>query len=307
VKDGDENVSPTFEEFKENRRVIAARLSAENPLSTGIDSTGYPVGYGPASQEVLIPAFIAAYSGRDPKQIEMTPFPKIPYPNWSFRYGGLSKLDFFKKYFKTINLAHTYRSTYAVGNYVSNIDFLEEMGFPSNFDAAGNFIPKNRIDVVTITEQFSPLLGIDMTWNNSLLSKIEYKKSRNLSLSFVNNQLTEVSSNELVIGLGYRFKDVKLNISSGGKKQQLKSDLNIKMDVSIRDNKTLLRRLDEEINQISTGNRMVSINSSADYVINQRFNVRFFFDKTITNPFVSSQFPNSTTNAGVSLRFTLAQ
>ncbi|MHC1777151.1 MAG: cell surface protein SprA [Lentimicrobium sp.] len=307
VKDGDENISPTFEEFKENRRVIAARLSAENPLSTGIDSTGYPVGYGPGSQEVLIPAFIAAYSGGDPKQIEMTPFPKIPYPNWSFRYGGLSKLDFFKKYFKTINLAHTYRSTYAVGNYVSNIDFLEEMGFPSSFDVAGNFIPKNRIDVVTITEQFSPLLGIDMTWNNSLLSKIEYKKSRNLSLSFVNNQLTEVSSNELVIGLGYRFKDVKLNISSGGKKQQLKSDLNIKMDVSIRDNKTLLRRLDEEINQISTGNRMVSINSSADYVINQRFNVRLFFDKTITNPFVSSQFPNSTTNAGVSLRFTLAQ
>ncbi|HCT70733.1 MAG TPA: hypothetical protein DF409_06525, partial [Bacteroidales bacterium] len=114
-------------------------------------------------------------------------------------------------------------------------------------------------------------------------------------------------SNELIIGVGYRFKDVKLNLSSGGRRQQLKSDLNVKLDLSVRDNKTVLRRLDEEINQISTGNRMVSINSSADYVINQRFNVRLFFDKTITNPFVSSQFPNSTTNAGVSLRFTLAQ
>ena len=306
-KDGKENISETFEQFKENRRVIAARLSAENPFSTGIDSTGYPIGYGPGSQEVLIPAFIAAYSGRDAKQIALSPFPKIPVPNWSFRYGGLSKLAFFKRYFKTINIAHTYRSTYSVGNYVTNIDYLEEMGFPSTFDFAGNYIPKNRIEMVSLTEQFSPLLGIDMTWNNSLISKLEYKRSRNLSLSFVNNQLTEVSSKEIVIGMGYRFKDVKLNISSGGKKQQLKSDLNVKMDLSIRDNKTVLRRLDEEINQISTGNRMISINSSADYVINQRFNVRLFFDKTITNPFVSSQFPNSTTNAGVSLRFTLAQ
>lgn len=174
-------------------------------------------------------------------------------------------------------------------------------------DDAGNFVPENRIDVVTLSEQFSPLFKLDMTWNNSLLSNFEFKKSRTLSLSFVNNQLTEVASNEVVVGLGYRFKDVKLNLSSGGRKQQLKSDLNIKMDLSIRENKTILRRLDEAINQISVGNRVVSINSSADYVINQRFNIRLFFDKTITNPFVSNQFYNSTTNAGVSLRFTLAQ
>jgi cell surface protein SprA len=306
-KDNKDNISETFEEFKSNRQVIAARLAAENPFSTGYDTTGYPLGYGPGSQEVLLPAFLAAYSGRDAKQISLSPFPKIPIPNWTFRYGGLSKLEFFKKYFKTINLAHTYRSTYAVGNYVSNIEYAEEMGFPTAFDFSGNFIPQNRIELVTLTEQFSPFIGVDMTWNNSLISKLEYKRSRNLSLSFVNNQLTEVSSKEIVIGLGYRFKDVKLNISSGGRKQQLKSDLNVKMDLSIRDNKTILRRLDEDINQVSTGNRMISINSSADYVINQRFNVRLFFDKTITNPFVSSQFPNSTTNAGVSLRFTLAQ
>lgn len=256
---------------------------------------------------MLLPAFLAAYSGRDPKQISLSAFPKIPIPNWTFRYGGLSKIEFFKKYFKQVNIAHTYRSTYAVGNYVTDIKFMEEMGFPSAVDYAGNFIPKNSIDAVTLTEQFSPLFGLDMTWNNSLISKFEYKKARNLSLSFANKQLTEVSSNEIVIGLGYRFKDVKLNLSSGGRKQQLKSDLNVKMDLSIRENKTVLRRLDEAINQISTGNRMVSINASADYVINQRFNIRLFFDKTITNPFVSSQFPNSTTNAGVSLRFTLAQ
>ncbi len=306
-KDDDENISPVFEDFKEYRSVIAARLGALNPNSVGVDSLGYAQGYGPASQDVLIPAFIAAYSGKDPIKVSLSPFPKIPMPNWRFSYSGLSKIEFFKKYLKQLTISHSYRSTYSVGNYISNVDFLQNMGFPAGFDAAGNFITQNRIEIITITEQFSPLINFDMTWNNSLLSRIEIKKSRSLSLSFVNNQVTEVTGNELVIGVGYRFKDVKLNLSSGGRRQQLKSDLNVKLDLSVRDNKSILRRLDEEINQISTGNRIVSINSSADYMINQRFNLRLFFDKTITNPFISSQFPNSTTNAGVSLRFTLAQ
>jgi len=307
TKDDDDNVSPTFEEFKSNRRIIAARLSAAKSSSSGInESTGYPEGYGPSSQEVLIPAFLAAYTGRSATSIGLTAFPKIPVPNWRFTYTGLSKNEFLKRYFKQVNISHSYRSTYAVGSYTYNINYLDKLGMPT-LDDAGNFVPENRIDVVTLSEQFSPLFKLDMTWNNSLLSNFEFKKSRTLSLSFVNNQLTEVASNEVVVGLGYRFKDVKLNLSSGGRKQQLKSDLNIKMDLSIRENKTILRRLDEAINQISVGNRVVSINSSADYVINQRFNIRLFFDKTITNPFVSNQFYNSTTNAGVSLRFTLAQ
>lgn len=307
-KDRDDNTSPTFEEFKNNRRIVAARLGALNPSSEGInDTTSYPEGYGPSSQDVLIPAFIAAYTGQSATTTSLSAFPKIPIPNWRFTYTGLSKIEFLKRFFKQVNIGHSYRSTYAVGSYVSNIDFIERMGYPSTFDIAGNFIPKNRIDIVTISEQFAPLFNIDMTWNNSLLSRVEFKKSRNLALSFVNNQLTEITSNEIIIGMGYRFKDVKISLSSGGRRQQLKSDLNIKLDLSIRDNKTVLRRLDEAINQISTGNRMVSINTSADYVINQRFNIRLFFDKTITNPFVSNQFDNSTTSAGVSLRFTLAQ
>ncbi len=308
-KDGDENISQVFENFKEYRLTVAERLAAQNPNAgpPTPETDGFPLGYGPGSQDVLIPAFIAAYTGRDPKKVSLSPFPKIPIPNWSFNYTGLSNVEFFKKYLKQLTIAHTYRSTYAIGSYITNVDFSLENGFASVLDDALNFIPENRIDVVSISEQFSPLFRLDATWNNSLLTRFEIKKSRAIQLSFVNNQVTEVSGNELIVGLGYRFKDVKLNISSGGRKQQLKSDLNVKMDLSIRDNKTVLRRLDEEINQVSTGNRMISINSSADYVINQRFNVRLFFDKTITNPFISSQFPNSTTNAGLSLRFTLAQ
>ncbi len=304
-KDGEENINSVFEDFKKYRIIIAKRLGELNPNSMLTDS--FPVGYGSGSQDVIIPAFIAAYTGRDPHNVSLSPFPKIPIPNWRFTYTGLSKLPYFKQFLKNLTIGHSYQSTYAIGSYVSNVDYMENMDFQSALDFNNNFIPKNQIDAITITEQFAPLINFDMTWNNSLLSRFEIKKSRSLQLSFVNNQVTEVRNNELIVGVGYRFKDVKLNISSGGRKQQLKSDLNVKLDFSVRDNKTVLRRLDEDINQISTGNRMISINSSADYVINQRFNVRLFFDKTITNPFVSSQFPNSNTEAGVSLRFTLAQ
>ncbi|MCK4288678.1 MAG: hypothetical protein KAW86_05710, partial [Bacteroidales bacterium] len=162
----------------------------------------------------------------------------------------------------------------------------------------------------TIIEQFSPLLGIDMQWKNSMSTRIEIKKSRNLSISFINNQLTEVVSDELIVGLGYKFKDVSFSIKSiggGGRKKRLKSDLDIKADFSIRSNKTIIRRIDENNNQVSAGQKIISINTSIDYVINQKFNIRLFFDKIINNPFVSSQYRNSTTNGGISLRFTLNQ
>ena len=141
------------------------------------------------------------------------------------------------------------------------------------------------------------------------MTKIEIKKSRNLNFSFVNNQLTEVVSNEFIVGLGYRFKDVQFTVRpvSGGKKTNLKSDLNVKVDFSIKNNKTTLRRIDEDIDQISAGQQVLSINTSAEYMINAKFNVRLFFDKIINTPYISSSFPNSTTKGGIALRFTLAQ
>jgi cell surface protein SprA len=115
-KDSDDNTSPTFEQFKDNRRIVAARLGALNPSSEGInDTTNYPVGYGPGSQDVLIPAFIAAYTGQSATSVGLSAFPSIPIPNWRFTYTGLSKIEFLKKYFKQVNIGHAYRSTYAVG------------------------------------------------------------------------------------------------------------------------------------------------------------------------------------------------
>jgi cell surface protein SprA len=149
-----------------------------------------------------------------------------------------------------------------------------------------------------------------MAWINSLLSNIEWRRSRNLSFSFVNNQLTEVSTSEFVVGLGYRFKNVKLSflsLGAAGKKSKYSSDLNLKFDFSIRNNRTVLRRIDEPINQVSTGQKVYSIDFTADYSLTQRFNIRFYFNKIINEPYVSNQYRTSNTKGGLTLRFTLAQ
>jgi len=311
-KTGDDIKSEVFETMKTNRIIIANRLAAINPWSQGIvDSTGYPDGYGPGSQDVLLYSFLAAYTGQGPESVKFNTFPTIPLPNWRITFDGLMKIDIVKKYMRNVTLSHAYRSSYNVGSFTTNMQYDEEDGFANaRYYGNNNFIPSEEIAMISINEQFSPLFNLDMTWNNSLMSKIEYKKTRNLSFSFVNNQLTEVVSNEFIIGLGYRIQDVEFIIKTlggGGKRTQMNSDLNIKADFSIRTNKTTLRRIDEDINQISSGQKVMTINTSVDYMVNTNFNIRLFFDKVVNNPFISSQFRVATTNAGISLRFTLTQ
>jgi cell surface protein SprA len=184
------------------------------------------------------------------------------------------------------------------------------MGAPSVLDDAGNFIPARQIGDMTINEQYSPLIRIDLGFINSLLANFEMRRSRALSFSFSNNQLTEVSSNEFIVGLGYRIKGIKLNFSGvlgGGKKAKTKSDLNLKVDFSIRKNRTTLRRVDQDINQISVGQQVMNINFTADYNLSQKFNVQFYFKKDINTPYVSNQYRTSNTQGGLALRFTLSQ
>jgi cell surface protein SprA len=311
AKNGENTISPLFEKMKAYRLEIAQRFSAQNPWSAGkMDTTGFPVGYSATDQEVLNTAFLAAYAGRNPSKIGLSAFPRFPLPNWRITYDGLAKIRSIKKYLRTFTISHAYLSTYSVGSFTSNIQYKERDGYPTELDNAGNYIPKSQFSVVSITEQFNPLIKFDMGWVNSLLSSIEWKRARNLAFSFVNNQLTEVFTNEFIVGLGYRFKNIRLSFISlgmAGKKSKYSSDLNIKADFSIRRNKTILRRIDEEINQISTGQQITSINFTIDYNLNQRFNIRFYFTKVINSPYVSNQYRTSNTTGGLTLRFTLAQ
>ena len=310
----DNNSTKAYEAMKSNRMKMADRLARENPYWDGgrNDSTLFPNGYSASSQDVLHGSFVAAYTNRNVEDIPLNYFPVIPFPNWRVTYKGLSKIPALRKIFKNVTITHSYRSAYSIGSFVSNLNFedMRDIGFPSAVKENGDYVNKFDMTLLSISEQFSPLIKLDMTWNNSLLTNLEFKKSRNLSLSFVNNQLTEVVSNEYVIGLGYRIKNVKFSIKtlgSKGTKKQMNSDINVKLDFSIRDNKTVLRRLDQDIDQISSGQRVTSINFSADYMVSQKFTIRLYYDQIMNKPHVANQYPNSTTSGGISLRFTLTQ
>jgi cell surface protein SprA len=301
--------SENFENLKAHRFAIALRLAEQNPNWDGSfdEDTGFPTGYGPTSQDVLIPAFLAAYGGTASSDVSLNPFLKLPMPNWRLTYDGLTRIPFLARHFRSITIGHSYNSTFNIGRYQSDIRYRETDGYQAAREvASGNYIPEFEINQVSITERFNPLINIDMNWTNSLLTRFEYRRSRTISMSFNNNMLTDVSSNEIIIGAGYRLSDLSFNIvQAGGGRQRVTSDLVLRLDLSIRDNMTVLRKLIEDVDQISSGQQIVSINTSAEYQVSARVQFRFFFDRIITDPFVSSQFKNTNTHGGFSLRFML--
>lgn len=308
TKDRKDYSSPIFEKFSEYRKEISLRLAESNSLSSGLDTAGYADGYGATSQEVLTHAFLAAYSGKTAGEVKLKSFPNIPHINWRLTYDGLSKISFIKKVFNSINLSHTYRSTYNVSSFTTNLLYKND---GSARDLNSNFIPKEEFGQVTISEQFSPLIGIDITFkNNKVTTRFEYKRDRNVTLSFADIQVSEIKGQEFVFGVGYRIRNVRLPFGLSPTRQRAgstASDLNLTGDFSLRKNSTIIRRLQENIDQPTAGLTVISYKLAADYAVSERFNIRLFFDKTTNNPLVSTSFPTSNTAIGISIRLTLAQ
>ncbi|MBK5285300.1 MAG: cell surface protein SprA, partial [Bacteroidia bacterium] len=292
VADEKDYSNATFTEFDRNRAVISQRLGTN--------------GYGPTQQDVLTYSFLAAYSGNDANSMKLDQFPNIPLPNWRITYDGLGKMKWAQQYVSQVNLSHAYRSTYNVNSFTGNLSYAESNGSARDI-INNNYIPQYDIQQISISEQWGPLLGIDITWKNTLQTRLELKRDRTVSLSYSNIQVTEVRGTEYVIGAGYRIKNFKLPFGLGAKNSTKKNDLNLKADFSIRKNYTVIRKLEEGLNQPSAGNTTLSIKTSADYVLNERLNLRLFYDQNINEPFVSSSYPTSNTNIGFALRFTISQ
>jgi cell surface protein SprA len=322
ISKSNDYTSATFEAFKNDAVIISERRAAERQkIDPGYDPdtdplTGKPIegpfksGYGSTSREVLIPAFIAAYTKSNPRKVGLDPFPSAlkMMPNWRINFDGLSKFEFIQRIFRSVNLMHQYRSTYQIGSYTTNLSYeVDGSGINRIRDLQNNYIQQYEIDVVSINEQFSPLINIDLNWKNNLTTRFEWKKSRTVSLNLTSNQIADARINELIFGGGYRFDNLQIILKTGGGQRALKSDLNIRFDLSIRDNKTLARKLIENVNQPVIGQKVFTVGATADYVLSDRFNLQIFVDHTVNNPFVASTFPTSNTNFGFSLKFTLVQ
>lgn len=301
----DENNSAAFDDFRNNRLIIAKRLATQRGIDVNnpdnLDEEGYPIGYGKTHQDVLLSSFLSAYKGSDPEKESTSIFRDMPLPNWDLKYTGLMKVDWFKKNFKRFSIQHGYRSGYTVNQFQSNLDF--DKNNPDEVDQSGNFKPEVILSNVLLTEQFSPLVRLDFEMNNSIKILFELRKDRALSLSFANNLLTEIKGDEIIIGAGYRVKDLRIGTNFGGKKRILKSDLNFKLDLSRRDNKTLIRYLDIDNSQTTAGQTIYGAQLSIDYALSKNLTALFYYDHSFSEYAISTAFPQTTIRSGFTLRY----
>lgn len=306
--------SKAYNTMKDNRGIISQRLSNERtegsekytPSINRPVTPGYGDGYSSSSSDVLMYSFLSAYTGADAETMSLDRFSWMALPGWKVTINGLEKLGFVKDYLKTLTISHSYKSVYSIGQYGSN-EFFEEDGDLPIRDIQGDFLQEYRTNSVSINEQISPLIGFDMTWHSSLLTKFEIKRSRLLSMSLNNQQLSESRNRDIVVGAGYRFKDVLLKISTvSGGGRTLKSDVNVRFDVSWRDNVTILRSLNEiSADKATTGARKFVFGFTADYVMSDRVNTQFYVDWDKNTPWVSNYYPRSEFSFGFSIRLSL--
>ncbi|MDO6429710.1 cell surface protein SprA [Flavitalea sp. BT771] len=320
-------LSSTFQKFENYRSVISQRLGSINKYTGGlVGSDGYALGYGKYAQDVLIPAFIAAYTGKSPSTIALlnesggsnvtsNPFSGyLPKPNWSISYTGLSRIPGLNKIFTSFNITNTYTSTLSMNSFNSQLNYQDPLGYgqPGFIDSiSGNFVPYYQVPNITISEQFAPLLDVDMQFVNQLQAKVGYSKSRQLSLSLIDFQLSETHSTEITIGAGIRRRGVPLpfKMKMPGAKaasNKLQNDLTLRLDFSIRDNATSSSYLDQNASLPTGGQRVVTISPSIDYVLNNRINLKLYFDERRTTPKISTTPPITTIKGGLQLRISLA-
>ena len=302
----DQNNSPVFDAFRNNRIVVANRLAVDrgidlsNPVNIGAD--GFPKGYGKNSQAVLLPSFLAAYTGTAASGISLGALRNLPLPNWNVKYSGLMRYKFFKDNFKRFSVQHGYRATYTINALRSNFDYDKN---PNGLDTGGNFLNKTLISNINLVEQFNPLLKLDMQLQNSFSFLAELKKDRALSMSFDNNLLTEVRGMDYVVGFGYRIKDVTFNsVMSDDPTGIIRSDINLKLDFTYRNAQTVVRYLDYDNNQLAGGQNLFTAKFNADYAFSRNLTAIFYYDHQFTKPVISTSFPITNIRAGFTIRYT---
>lgn len=300
--------SDLFSQFLSNRDVVLSRLNSKyNPSGNG---------YKYNSDDVLIPAFLAAYGGRNVNSVSLSLIPSFWtfLPNWQVTFDGLNRIPWVKEHFRSINLTHAYNCKYQIGSFTSDQSFQSANGQGNEFGyvkdvTTGELMATSAytINSVTISEQFSPLIGVDINLKNSLSAKFEWRKGRSLGLNLASNQIVESWNDEYVVGLGYKFADLSFTMKQKNRQKKVKNDLNLRADFSLKDVETIIRKIELEQSQATAGDMVVAMKFSADYVFSERLSFRLYFDMQLRNPVVSTSYPTETYDVGIAVKVLLTR
>jgi cell surface protein SprA len=289
------------------------------------------------SQDVLTPAFFAAYSGLSPEKVSFSPFVNIPLPNWRVDYNGLANVGWFKRKFSNISIQHAYSSTYSVGNFVSSLGYkdvslltLDNMMYntatlskgqiieneldrkdpnykPYQYQKGDEFLsPIYSMSVITFQEKFSPLIGFNATTKSKISLQISYNQDRNIGLNLANNYVNELSNKDLMIGMGFTKANMLVPFKVGGKRVRLPNDFKFEGRLTIRDTRTIQRKL-ESVSVVTQGFTQFQFRPQASYSVNKKLSVTAYYDKNFNNPLVSNSYYRSTDQAGIQIKFSLSE
>lgn len=298
--------SVIFNRFRSYRQIILNRLNAQKAGSGE---------YNVNSQDVLIPAFFAAYSGVSPNKVSFSPFVNLPLPNWRVDYNGLANIGWFKRTFSNISISHAYTSTYSVGNFVSSLEYtdpfqlnLNNLMYPlsSKVNSDGTLIPVFVMSTIKFEERFAPFIGFNAITKSKISLKIEYNQDRNVGLNLANSQVNELSNKDLTVGMGFTRANMLVPFRVNGRRVRLPNDLKFSANLTIRDTRTIQRKLDAET-VVTQGFMNFQFRPQASYNVNKRLSVNVYFDKMFNNPFVSNSYYRSTIAAGFQVRFSLSE
>lgn len=335
--------SKTFEKFVNSlagfrNRVEAQYAGTVYPAGSALAGGKFDASRTPVNQyssDVMIPAFLKAYTSMGGNSLSVFPALSRMLPNWTIRYSGLGRLPWFNEHFKSVNINHSYKSVFAVGSYNSYSTFQEYMnglGFVSDA-TTGNPSPSSMFNIsqVSINESFSPLLGMDVTFNNNMTVKAEYRQTRVLNLSMTSVQLNEALSKDWVIGMGYRINNFDVfgwgakasrSKSKGGNKNTANKnasttktvqngtnhDLNLRLDFSFRKQAAIVRDIASMVSSASSGNNALKLSFSADYTFSKLLTMSFYYDRQTNTPLLSSSsYPTTTQDFGLSIKFSLTR
>lgn len=332
--------SKTFEKFCHSLDGYRARVESQYagvPYPDGSTLAGQTFsasngGVNPYSADVMVPAFLNAYTSMGGNSLDIFPSLSRLLPNWTLRYSGLGKLPWFRDVFKSVNISHSYKSVFAIGAYNTYSTFMEYMnGLGFIQDATtGNPIPNSMYNVstVSINEAFSPLLGVDVTLQNNLTAKLEYRSTRVLSLSMTSVQINEATSHDWVVGAGYKINnfnifnrrnhrrvrssgrnnDTQQNANNRNRTTQANHDLNLRLDMSYRKQAAITRDIATVTSTASSGNTAFKLSFSADYTVSKLLTMSFYYDRQTNTPLLSSSsYPTTTRDFGLSIKFSLTR
>ena len=312
----DEGVRQLFEDFQRNRIIISQRLGTGSHALQG--NEGYTEGYGKRQLDVLVPAFIATYTGQDPNTTKLLGdvFNYLPRPNWKLNYDGLARLPGLKDIFSSLRITHAYRSTLSVNSFQTDYTDWEPANPAKINPESQNFYSEFIIPDVVIQEQFQPLIGVDMRTRNGMNMNLSWNKSRNLQLLLNDPQLPETKADEISFSFGYVIKKVRIpflqfGVPQGDRRNQPGQDLTINFSMSYRDDIQLNHQLDatenpdESISIAARGNRTIRINPTIDYPLSDRLRLQLRYEYSQNKPKTFNGFTTTNNVGGINVIFTL--